>query len=76
MAYCSLDADYQISKNSNCSDRQSTENKWYDTDNTDSGDEDVQMQDASDADLLFKDNEYPLEYYIQQLANIDEILNI
>ena len=56
--------------------RQSTENKWYDTDITDSGVEDVQIQDASDADLLFKDNEHPLEYYVQQLANIDEALNI
>ncbi|KAL3260012.1 hypothetical protein ABHI18_004889 [Aspergillus niger] len=57
MAYCSLDADYQLSKNN-------------------SGVEDVQIQDASDADLLFKDNEHPLEYYVQQLANIDEALNI
>ena len=56
--------------------RQSTENKWYDTDITDSAVEDVQIQDASDADLLFKDNEHPLEYYVQQLANIDEALNI
>lgn len=67
-------ADYQSSNDSDSSDRESTDDNRYDTDLTEPEDEDVPLQDASDAALLFADNEHPPEYYIQQLANFDETI--
>jgi hypothetical protein len=66
--------DYQSSNDSDGSDRENTIDNGYDTDITEPEDEDVQLQDVSDAALLFADNEHPPEYYIQQLANFDETI--
>jgi hypothetical protein len=63
--------DNQSSDDSDGSDRESTGDNGYDTDLTEPEGEDVQLQDVSDAALLFADNEHPPEYYIQQLANFD-----
>lgn len=61
-----------LSDDSDSSERESTEDGQYDTDLTEPEDEGSQDKDASDAALLFADNEHPPEYYIQQLANFDE----
>jgi hypothetical protein len=67
-------ADYQSSNDSDDSDRESSEDSRYDTDLTEPEDEEDQLQDISNAALLFADNEHPPEYYIQQLANFDETI--
>ncbi|KAH2132660.1 hypothetical protein KXV68_000479, partial [Aspergillus fumigatus] len=54
------------------SERESTEDGYYDTDLTEPEDEGLQDKDVSDTALLFADNKHLLEYYIQQLANFDE----
>jgi hypothetical protein len=61
-----------LSDDGDSSERESTEDGQYDTDLTEPEDEGSQDKDASDAALLFADNEHPPEYYIQQLANFDE----
>ena len=61
-----------LSDDSDSSERESTEDGYYDTDLTEPEDEGLQDKDVSDTALLFADNKHLLEYYIQQLANFDE----
>lgn len=61
-----------LSDDSDSSERESTEDGYYDTDLTEPEDEGLQDKDVSNTALLFADNKHLLEYYIQQLANFDE----
>jgi hypothetical protein len=71
MAHRLQKPDYQSSEDSDGSDRESTGDNGYDTNLTEPKGEEVQLQDVSNAALLFTDNEHPPEYYIQQLANFN-----
>lgn len=64
--------DYESSTDSDHSESESIEDSRSDTGLTEPEDEGDQPCDAGDAALLFADNEYPPEYYIQQLGNFDE----
>ncbi|KAJ6144084.1 hypothetical protein N7471_003537 [Penicillium samsonianum] len=65
-------ASCQSSSDSEYSEREGTEDCGSDTDLTEPEDEAYQPCNAGDASLLFADNEYTAEYYIQQLQNFDE----
>jgi hypothetical protein len=67
-------ADYQSSNDSDNSDQESTEDSQHDTDLMEPKDEEDQLQDPGNAAFLFADNEHPLEYYIQRLANFNEMI--
>jgi hypothetical protein len=62
----------QSSSDSDQSEREATEDGGSDTDLTEPEDEADEPCNADDASLLFADNEYTPEYYIQQLQNFDE----
>ncbi|CAG8076758.1 unnamed protein product [Penicillium salamii] len=62
----------QSSNDSDQSEREGTEGGGSDTDLTEPEDEADEAFNADDASLLFADNEYTPEYYIQQLQNFDE----
>jgi hypothetical protein len=64
MARRSRKANYQSSNDSDYSARGITEDSRSDTDLTEPEDEEDQPCDASDAALLFADNEHPPEHYI------------
>jgi hypothetical protein len=61
-----------LSDDSDSSERESTEDGYYNMDLTEPKDEGLQDKDISNTALLFADNKHLLEYYIQQLANFDE----
>lgn len=61
-----------LSDDSDSSERESTEDGYYDMDLIEPEDEGLQDKDVSNTALLFVDNKHLLEYYIQQLANFDE----
>ncbi|KAJ5198200.1 uncharacterized protein N7498_007317 [Penicillium cinerascens] len=73
MARRSRNANYQLSSDSDYSERESIEDNRSDTDLTEPEDKADQPRNTSDAALLFPDNEHSPEYYIGQLRNFDEI---
>lgn len=69
---CKASCQSQSSSDSDQSEREGTEDGGSDTDLTEPEDEADEPCNADDASLLFADNEYTPEYYIQQLQNFDE----